>query len=182
MQDRQKLIDKQIEYLKNLHEKENELIEKQVQMSEAKKAQEENDKKEKYEKRLKEINDYREETIKNRAEQKRKNREEDIQYIQEYKTQMEKLLEEEKKEKEKKRQKEKELCEYQKLQYEQKRRQGLEDFEKLNEDAYKNMQRMDKENDDFIKYAEQHIKNYKEQGKNVYPLLIELKKYKQKYS
>ena len=44
------------------------------------------------------------------------------------------------------------------------------------------MQRMEKETDDFIKYAEGHIKEYKQQGKNVYPLLIELKKYKQKHS
>ena len=57
----------------------------------------------------------------------------------------------------------------------------MEDFVKLNEDAYKNMQRMDKENDDFIKYAEGRIQDYSQQGKNVYPLLIELKKYKQKY-
>ena len=80
-----------------------------------------------------------------------------------------------------KKKKEKDLYEYQRLQYEQRRRQGLEDFVKLNEDAYKNMQRMDKENDDFIKYAEGRIQDYSQQGKNVYPLLIELKKYKQKY-
>ena len=95
---------------------------------------------------------------------------------------MQRLKEEELKEKENKKQKERDLYEYQKLQYEQKRRQGLDDFAKLNENAYKNMQRMDKENDDFIKYAEGHIKEYKQQGKNIYPLLIELKKYKQKYS
>ena len=68
------------------------------------------------------------------------------------------------------------------MQYEQRKRQGFDDFVKLNEDAYKNMERMEKENDDFIKYAEAHIKDYKQQGKNVYPLLVELKKYKQKYS
>ena len=43
-------------------------------------------------------------------------------------------LDEEKKEKENKRKKEKELCEYQKLQYEQRKRQGLDDFIKLNAD------------------------------------------------
>ena len=80
-----------------------------------------------------------------------------------------------------KRKKEKELCEYQKLQYEQRKRQGLDDFIKLNEDAYNNMKRMEKENDDFITYAEGRIQEYKEQGKNVYPLLLELKKYRQKY-
>ena len=130
---------------------------------------------------LKEINDYREESVKNKLEIKRKNKEEDMKYLQDYKEEMERLKEEENKEKENKRQKERDLYEYQRLQYEQRRRQGLEDFVKLNEDAYKNMQRMDKENDDFIKYAEGRIQDYSQQGKNVYPLLIELKKYKQKY-
>ena len=96
--------------------------------------------------------------------------------------QMEKLKEEENKEKEMKRLREKELKEYQKLQYEEKKRQAMDEFVKLNEDAYKNIQRLDNENDDFIKYAEYHIQEYQKQGKNIRPLLIELKKYKQKYS
>ena len=179
--DRQKLIDKQIEYLQNLRNNENEILEKQVQMSNEKKEKEEKQKNEKYEKMIKEINLYREEALKNKEEIKRKNKEEDIKYIQDYKNQMQQLLDEEKKEKENKRKKEKELCEYQKLQYEQRKRQGLDDFIKLNEDAYNNMKRMEKENDDFITYAEGRIQEYKEQGKNVYPLLLELKKYRQKY-
>jgi hypothetical protein len=179
--DRQKLIDKQIEYLQNLRNNENEILEKQVQMSNEKKEKEEKQKNEKYEKMIKEINLYREEALKNKEEIKRKNKEDDIKYIQDYKNQMQQLLDEEKKEKENKRKKEKELCEYQKLQYEQRKRQGLDDFIKLNEDAYNNMKRMEKENDDFITYAEGRIQEYKEQGKNVYPLLLELKKYRQKY-
>ena len=105
-----------------------------------------------------------------------------MKYAQDYQENMNRLKEEENKEKENKKRKERDLYEYQRLQFEQRKRQGLDDFVKLNEDAYKNMQRMDKENDDFIKYAEGHIKKYKEQGKNIYPLLLELKKYKQKYS
>ena len=95
---------------------------------------------------------------------------------------MQKLKEEEIKEKQMKKLKEKNLAEYQKLQYEEKKRIVMDEFLKLNQDAYKNIQRLENENDDFIKYAEYHIQEYKKQGKNVLPLLIELKKYKQKYS
>ena len=57
---------------------------------------------------IKEINLYREEALKNKEEIKRKNKEDDIKYIQDYKNQMQQLLDEEKKEKENKRKKEKE--------------------------------------------------------------------------
>ena len=57
---------------------------------------------------------------KNQLRNIKKDKEDDIKYIQDYKNQMQQLLDEEKKEKENKRKKEKELCEYQKLQYEHK--------------------------------------------------------------
>ena len=94
---------------------------------------------------------------------------------------MERLKEEDNKEKEMRRLKQKDLAQYQKLQYEEKRRQGLDEFLKLNQDAYQNSKRLENENDEFIKYAEYHIDEYRKQGKNIHPLLIELKKYKQKY-
>ena len=130
---------------------------------------------------LNEINEYREKAVLKREEERKKNSEEDIKYVNDYNSRMAKLKEEEDKEKEVKRLRERDLKEYQKLQYEEKKRQVMDDFKRLNEDAYKNMQRLDNENDDFIKYAEYHIEEYKKQGKNIRPLLIELKKYKQKY-
>ena len=130
---------------------------------------------------LNEINEYREKAVLKREEERKKNLEEDIKYVNDYNSRMAKLKEEEDKEKEVKRLRERDLKEYQKLQYEEKKRQVMDDFKRLNEDAYKNMQRLDNENDDFIKYAEYHIEEYKKQGKNIRPLLIELKKYKQKY-
>jgi hypothetical protein len=181
LEQRQKLIDKQFEYLQNLQKKQNEIIEKHIQTSNDKKIEENRIKKEKLDKMLNDMNESREIAVKKREEEKKKNREEDIQYLNDYKLRMEKLNEEENKEKEMKRLKERELKEYQKLQYEEKKRRVMDDFARLNEDAYKNMQRLDNENDDFIKYAEYHIQEYKKQGKNIRPLLIELKKYKQKY-
>ena len=57
----------------------------------------------------------------------------------------------------------------------------MDEFVGMNKDSYLNLKRLENENDDFIKYAEYQIEKYKSQGKNILPLLIELKKYKQKY-
>ena len=182
LQERQKLIDAQFEYLQNLQKNEDEIIEKNVKISRDREKEEERIKKEKYDKWLNDINDFRVKTMKMKEEEKRKNKEDDIKYMIDYKIQMQKLKEEEIKEKLEKKQKERNLAEYQRLQTEEKRKLAMDDFAKLNQDAYKNLQRLDNENDDFIKYAEYHIQEYKKQGKNIHPLLIELKKYKQKYS
>ena len=182
LEERQKLIDAQFEYLQKLQKNEDEIIEKNVKISRDREKEEERIKKEKYDKWLKEIDDFRDQTMKIKAEEKRKNKEDDIKYMNDYKMQMQKLKEEEIKESQEKKEKQRNLAEYQMLQSEEKRKKALEDFAKLNHDAYKNLQRLDNENDDFIKYAEYHIQEYKKQGKNIHPLLIELKKYKQKYS
>ena len=38
------------------------------------------------------------------------------------------------------------------------------------------------EEEEFFKFAEEKIKNYYEQGKNIVPMLLELKKYKKNNS
>ena len=165
LEQRQKLIDRQFEYLQNLQKKENEMIEKNIQSSNDRKMEEDRIKKEKLDKMKNDINEHREKAMLKREEEKKRNKEEDIQYINDYKMRMEKLKEEENKEKEMKRLREKELKEYQKLQYEEKKRQVMDEFVKLNQDAYKNLQRLDNENDDFIKYAEYHIQEYQKHRK-----------------
>ena len=81
-----------------------------------------------------------------------------------------------------KRKRNKDLAEYQKLQYEEKKRKAMDVFRQFNEDSYKNLRRLEIEDDDFIKYAEYWINEYKQQGKNITPLLLELKRYKKNYS
>jgi len=181
LDDRQKLIDKQFEYLQNLKKKQNDIIEKNIQLSNDRELEEERIKKEKNEKMKKDIEEYSEKARQKREEERRKNREEDIKFMEDYKLQMEKLKEEDDKEKEMRRLKARDLAEYQKLQFEEKRRQGLDDFYKINKDVYQNLKRIENENDDFIKYAEHQIQKYQSEGKNIQPLLIELKKYKEKY-
>ena len=131
------------------------------------------------------INDIKEQIKidKARKEAERlKNKEEDINYIDEYKRKLKMLEDAEKEEWLQKRQKNKDLAEYQKLQYEEKKRLNMDIFRQFNEDSYKNLRRLEIEDDDFIKYAEYWIQEYKQQGKNITPLLLELKRYKKNYS
>ena len=73
---------------------------------------------------------------------------------------------------------EKKLIEFQKLQIEEKKKNALNDFFKSNEEIFKNKKNLEQESDEFIKYAENWIKDYKNNGKNITPLLLELKKYR----
>ena len=67
---------------------------------------------------------------------------------------------------------------YQKLQLEEKKRLAKQNFIQLTEDSYKKRLGLEMENDEFLQYAEFWIKEYKKQGKNINPLLLELKRYK----
>ena len=123
----------------------------------------ENNKKEKEEKRLRE-------------------KQEDLNYIDEFKKKLALLEESERNEMMDRRRREKDLTEYRRLQTEEKRRIAIKDFEQMNEDTYKQLKRLEMEDDDFIKYAEEWVREYKRQGKNITPLLLELKRYKKNYS
>ena len=117
-----------------------------------------------------------------KLQEKIKTKEEDMKYIDDYKRKLKFMEDSEKEEMNQKRKKNKDLAEYQKLQYEEKKRKALDMFEKFNEDQYKNLKRLEIEDDDFIKYAEYWINEYKSQGKNINPLMLELKRYKKNYS
>ena len=179
---RDKLEKAQLAYYNSLKKNENEILEKNLKEAEDRNAMEA--KKEK-EKRDKMMNDIKEQIKldKERKEAERlKQKEEDLQYIDDYKRKLKMLEQEEKDEYMQKRQKNKDLAEYQKLQYEEKKRLAMDNFKQFNEDSYKNLRRLEIEDDDFIKYAEYWIQEYKQQGKNITPLLLELKRYKKNYS
>ncbi len=77
-----------------------------------------------------------------------------------------------------KKEREKNLAKYQKLQLEEKKRIARKQFLDLVEDSYKNKLGMEMEANEFYQYTEFWINEYKKQGKNIDPLLLELKKYK----
>lgn len=72
LDDRQKLIDKQFEYLQNLKKKQNDIIEKNIQLSNDRELEEERIKKEKNEKMKKDIEEYSEKARQKREEERRK--------------------------------------------------------------------------------------------------------------
>ena len=175
---RQKLIDAQIEYLTNLKNQEDARIEKSIKESEEKKQAEEKKKQDRFNMLQAEIKQQREDVKRKKEEQKLKEKNEDMKFVEEWKNKMKLLEQQERDEKLAKKLRDKNLAEYQRLQLEEKKRIAKADFYKLNEDAYKIKYQLGKEDDDFIKYAEYWIKEYKKQGKNINPMLLELKSYK----
>ena len=131
---------------------------------------------------MQEIKEHMENSKKEKEEKRLKEKQDDLNYLEDFKKKLAFLEGEEKDIMNERRRREKDLADYRRLQTEEKRRIALEDFERINEDNYKQLKRLEMEDDDFIKYAEYWIKEYKRQGKNIMPLLLELKRYKKNYS
>ena len=181
----QKMIDVQLNNLLKIQkEKEeafNRAMEANSKAKEEKGEEEEKHNLEKKNKILKEIKEHMLNSIKEKEDKKLKEKQEDLNYLEEFKKKLAFLETEDKNEMMDRRRREKDLADYRRLQTEEKRRVAMKDFEQFNEDYYKQVKRLEMEDDDFIKYAEEWIREYKKQGKNITPLLLELKRYKKNY-
>ena len=182
----QKLIDVQFNNLLKMQQEKRDALNRSKEAScKARDQKEEEDEKKNLEKRNKILNDIKQQMInsqKEKEEKRLREKQEDLNYIDDFKKKLALLEESERNEMNEKRRRERDLAEYRRLQTEEKRRIALGDFEQVNEDTYKQLKRLDMEDDDFIKYAEYWISEYKKQGKNIIPLLLELKRYKKNYS
>ena len=174
----QKLIAIQFENLKRIKEaqelKENKDIE--IKMN-----KDENEEKLKIEKRnrmMKEIEQHRLDTIKRKEEIKLKEKDEEMKQIEEIRKKINEEREEEKNKYLLKKKKIKDLQEQQKKQIEKKKKLAFNDFVFERKSGLQNKLLINKEEDEFLKFAEEKIKIYEEQGKNIIPMLLELKKYK----
>jgi hypothetical protein len=74
----------------------------------------------------------------------------------------------------------KNLQNYHKLQMEVKKQKAEDEFVKDQEDAYKTNLVLQKEQDEFMRYADECIGEYHQAGKNLVPLILDLKSYKKK--
>ena len=74
----------------------------------------------------------------------------------------------------------KHLAHFHKLQMDNKKQSAEADFVKEQEDAYKTKLMLNNEQDEFLNYAEGWIKEYYNQGKDITPLILDLKSYKKK--
>jgi len=182
----QKLIDVQLNNLMKIQKEKEDAFNRAIEAN-SKQKEENDDEKEKLNQQkknkiLQEIKEHMINSQKEKEEKRLKEKQEDINYIEDFKKKLAFLEGEENNERLAKKQKEKDLADYRRLQTEEKRRIALNDFEQINEDNYKQLKRLEMEDDDFIKYAEYWIQEYKRQGKNITPLLLELKRYKKNYS
>ena len=91
---------------------------------------------------------------------------------------MKEIQEEEKTKYLERRKKDRDLYEYQKKQADERRQRAVTEFNEEQHNTYKNKYLIYKEQDDFLNFAEGQIKKYSEEGKNIKPMLIQLRKYK----
>lgn len=175
---RQKLIDAQIEYLKNIEKKQEELLQKNLKETEEKKKLEEKLKQERLQKMQKEIEEQREYVRKKKEEQIIQNKKDEAAFVDDWRKKMIQLENDERKEKEMIKQRNKLLADFRQMQINEKKRLAKQQFYQLNEDSYKRKLMLEKEEDQFIKYAENKIRDYSQQGKDITPMLLQLKKYK----
>ena len=182
----QKLIDLQLNNLMKIQKEKEEPFNRAIEANSKQKDEKEEElerlNQQKKNKILQEIKENMLNSKKEKEEKRLKEKQDDLNYIEEFKKKLAFLETEERNEFLDKKRREKDLADYRRLQTEEKRRIALNDFEQINEDNYKQLKRLEMEDDDFIKYAEYWIQEYKRQGKNITPLLLELKRYKKNYS
>ncbi len=178
----QKLIDVQYENLKRIKEEQEKRVNKDIEIRMAREENEEKIKIEKRNKLLKDIEEQRLENLKRREENRMKQKMEEMNEIEEIRRKINEEREKEKNEYLMRKKKVKDLHEYYRHQIEEKKKKALNDFIIEKRDGLQNREMINKEEEEFFKFAEEKIKSYHDQGKNIVPMLLELKKYKKNNS
>ena len=178
----QKLIDVQYENLKRIKEEQEKRVNKDIEIRMAREENEEKIKIEKRNKLLKDIEEQRLENLKRREENRMKQKMEEMNEIEEIRRKINEEREKEKNEYLMRKKKVKDLHEHYRHQIEEKKKKALNDFIIEKRDGLQNREMINKEEEEFFKFAEEKIKNYHDQGKNIVPMLLELKKYKKNNS
>jgi len=174
------MIQRQAEYLAQLKNREDEILTKQVAEAEekAKKVFEEAEAKRAQ---------LKEQIERSRKHQVEKRKAEKASYVQEekdftefWKARNDELAVSENIEKEELRNKQVELKAYQKSQAELRKKAAEDEFVREMKEATTSKALLDHKEKEFYSYAEKCIKEWQDQGKNVKPLILELKNYKKK--
>lgn len=105
-----------------------------------------------------------------------KEKQEDTEFAQFWKVRNQELQEMEERERIEEIERNQELERYRKRQAEQKEKIKVNEFRREQEAATRAQALLDQQDKHFYSYAERCIKEWKDQGKNVTPLLLELKK------
>ena len=178
---RQKLIDHQFEMLQKLKAEEEAKTQKDMNLKEKEDIARELMKEEKKKQMEKEIEEDRQLYLKRKEEEKEKKKLEDANQLEEFRKQIKEMEEEEKNKYLERRKRERNLNEYQRRQADERRQRAITDFNELQSDNYKNKYLLYKEQDEFISFAEEQIKKYAKEGKDIAPMIQQLTKYKKEY-
>jgi hypothetical protein len=173
--ERQRLIDRQMEYLKNKVSNEDRILNKQVDEAEEKATRlfEENEKRKEATKLAIERSRHQQ-IVRKKAELDSEKKEEE-EFKEYWKIRNQELQEAEAYEREEDRLRSKELAEFLKYQGDQKRKIVEDDFVREQKNSTKAQALLDQQEKHFYSYAEKAIQEWKGEGKNVTPLILELK-------
>jgi len=177
---RQKIIDAQVEKLRQIKNKEDEIINKQIKEAEMKAEENERIKKEKRDQLVKEIDQQIDLTLQKRQAEKEKAKIDDKNFQDFWRQKNQQLEERDQADKEAQRERNKNLSEYHKKQAAQKQRKLEDEIQKEFDDALRMKAAVAEEDRVFQSYAEKCLSEWDSNGKNVKPLLLELQKYKKK--
>ena len=178
--ERQKMIDRQYEYLLGLQKKEEKILEKQIKEEDEKKELEEKIKKEKIQKMKQEMEEDRKEQMAQKIRIKNQKKIDDNNFLDSWKVRMKQLERDEKEEKQNKFQRNKEIQNFQLNQIKDKKNKEIIKKEKekdINENTAKMLK---KEKDEYMEYVLGWVEIYKQQGKDITPLMIEINKYRRR--
>lgn len=117
-------------------------------------------------------------TMKRKAYEKEREKEEDKEFLGQWKEKMKAMKEDEQLELQDIRNRSKNLQNFHKFQMDIRKKQAEDDFKSDLENAFKTKLMLQNENDEFLKYAEGWIREYYKDGKDIVPLLLDLKQYK----
>jgi len=177
---RQKIIDAQIEKLKQIKDKEEEILSKHIKEAEIKAEEVERIKREKREELVKEIDKQIALTLDKRQVEKSKQKVEDKNFQEFWKHKNKELESREVQDKNDHKDRCKNLQSYHKKQADQKQQRLENDILKEFDDALRMKAALEEEDKVFHSYAEKCLVEWDDNGKNVKPLLLELQKYKKK--
>ena len=124
------------------------------------------------------IEDSRKAQIEKRNMEKENTKKDEKEFAEFWKIRNEELHLQEEQEKEEIRQRNAQLKNFQKTQVEIKSSKIQDEYKRKLEEASKSNALLDHQEKQFYSYAEQCIKEWQDKGKNVTPLILELKNYK----
>ena len=109
-----------------------------------------------------------------------KDKKDDLEFMEYWKDKMKQLEEDEQEEKKEIKERGYNLANYHKHQILMKKQKANDEFVIDQESAFKTKLMLNNEQDDFLNYAEGYIREYYNQGKDITPLILDLKAYKKK--